>query len=291
MQGRPCGHDATVWAFRIAQGQILLRRIRRKPVSVDPLIKARPTYVIGSVDQALRLAAMLQLEGGLTVSEVAARLEVAPSTAHRLLQTLVYRDFARQGSDRSYHAGPVLELAGHSQSRTARLRATALPHMRRLVAQLEETVNLAIRTGGQARFIATVECQQTLRVGSREGMVFPAHRTTAGLLLLAAVPPTELAGELTGHPSASDDRPDPSRLRAELARVRKAGFAINRGRSEPGVVAVGVVVCVETQPVAGLATSMPSVRYDRHQLPRTVAALRATARAIEADLIRGERRA
>lgn len=47
--------------------------------------KERPAYAITSVDHALRLAALLQLEGATTVTDAAARLGVAPSTAHRLL--------------------------------------------------------------------------------------------------------------------------------------------------------------------------------------------------------------
>ena len=68
----------------------------------DKPLKTPPPYAIASVDHALRLAAMLQLEGGLTVSEVAGRLGVARSTAHRLLAMLVYRDFAVQDENRLY---------------------------------------------------------------------------------------------------------------------------------------------------------------------------------------------
>ena len=70
--------------------------------------KERPPYAISSVDHALRLAAILQLEGGLSVTEAAERLNVARSTAHRLLAMLVYRDFAVQNEQREYLAGPVL---------------------------------------------------------------------------------------------------------------------------------------------------------------------------------------
>src|SRR5262245_62011418 len=114
---------------------------------MDRPLKTEPPYAIASVDHALRIAAMLQLEGTLTVSQAAVRLGVARSTAHRLLQMLVYRDFAVQDVDRSYRAGPLLELAAHSQSRTSRLRTVALPHLHRLVDRLGESANLAIRTG------------------------------------------------------------------------------------------------------------------------------------------------
>lgn len=247
--------------------------------------KQPPAYIVTSADHALRAAVMLQLEGGLTVSEVADRLGVARSTAHRLLQTLVYRDFAMQDEQRVYHPGPVLQLATHSQSGTSRLRAIALPHLERLVDLVGESANLTIRTGDTARFIASVECRQALRVGSREGMVFPAHRTTAGLVLLAELGPAEL-DELYDEARYAErpgERPDLPSLRGRLGRVRRSGFALNNGLSERGVVAVGVAVRdAAGTAVAGLSVSLPSVRYDRDQLPALVATLHRCAGAIEA---------
>ena len=250
-------------------------------------LKTPPPYAIASVDHALRAAAMLQLEDGLTISQVAERLGVARSTAHRLLAMLVYRDFAVQDDDRIYRAGPVLELAAHSQSQTSTLRAAALPYLHRLVDLLEETANLAVRAGDTVRFIASAECRQALRVGSREGMVFPAHRTTAGLLLLAELPETELdqvyAPERYRERPA--ERPDLALLRTELARIRRKGFAVNRERSERGLVAVGVAVRgPDGTAQAGLSVSMPGVRYDPHQLPTLVATLDDAARRLTADL-------
>src|SRR5439155_23167645 len=108
-------------------------------------MKTPPTYAVTSVDNALRIATMLQLEGPLTVAEVADRLAVARSTAHRLLQLLVYRDFPVQDRHRAYRAGRVLELSTHSSSRTAQLRAISLPHLETLVDRLQESANLSIR--------------------------------------------------------------------------------------------------------------------------------------------------
>ncbi|MCP9990428.1 IclR family transcriptional regulator [Streptomyces albogriseolus] len=257
---------------------------------MDKPLRTPPPYPIASVDHALRAATILQMEGGATVSQIAGRLGVARSTAHRLLAMLVYRDFAVQGEDRIYRAGPVLELAAHSQSLVSRLRAAALPHLHRIVDLLDETTNLIVRTGDTARFIASVECRQALRVGSREGMVFPAHRTTAGLLLLADLPDEELdeVYAVERYRDRPGERPDLDKLRAQLARLRRNGFAVNQERSERGLVAVGVPIRDGNgTALAGLSVSLPSVRYDPHRLQSLVATLDAAARALEADLAEG----
>ena len=256
---------------------------------MDKPLKEPPPYAVASVDNALRIAVMLQLEGPLTVTEVARRLGVENSTAHRLLAMLVYRDFAVRDADRTYRVGPVLELAAHSQSTAARLRAAALPHLHRLAELLDESANLAIRIGDTVRFVASVESRRALRVGSREGMVFPAHRTTAGLLLLAELPPDRLESLYGGDrfDQRPDVRPDLGALHADLARVRRNGFALNEGRSERGVVAVGVGVRAPGgEMVAGLSLSMPSARYEKERLPALVDALRTAAGALERDLAR-----
>jgi DNA-binding IclR family transcriptional regulator len=254
---------------------------------MDQSMKVPPSYAIASVDHALRIATMLQLEGSFSVTEVAGRLGVAPSTAHRLMQMLVYRDFAVQGNDRRYHAGPLLELARYSPSRVSALRTLALPHMQRLVDDVDESSNLAIRTDDTIRFVASVQCQQALRVGTREGMVFPAHRTTAGLLLLATLTNDEL-GVLYAeerYEGRLAERPDLRRLKTVLTKVRKAGFSLNLGMSERGIVAVGVPIEAPGEgPIAGLSVSLPSVRYDKNRLDELLRSLHATAAGIERDL-------
>jgi DNA-binding IclR family transcriptional regulator len=246
-------------------------------------LKTPPVYAIASVDHALRLAAVLQLEGGLTVAAAAERLGVARSTAHRVLQMLVYRDFARQDDDRIYRPGLVLELAAHSPSSTAKLREVSLPVLKRVNAVLDETVNLSIRVGDTTRFIASATSQRPLGVTSREGMVFPLHSTTTGMLHLASVPDAELRHYL-------DDHPDAGRLRKgglfeDVDRLRRSGFALNLQRSEKGLVAIGVSVPgSDGELFAGLSVSLPSLRYDERRLDEYVSVLRSARNHLAEDL-------
>ncbi|MFE7241846.1 IclR family transcriptional regulator C-terminal domain-containing protein [Streptomyces sp. NPDC057582] len=117
--------------------------------------------------------------------------------------------------------------------------------------------------------------------------MFSAHRTTAGLLLLAGLSDEELdevyAAERYRERPA--ERPDPDQLRAELRRLRRNGFAVNKGRSERGLVAVGVPVRDQDGAApTGLSVSLPSVGYDPHRLQSLVATLNAAAHSLEKDL-------
>jgi IclR family acetate operon transcriptional repressor len=243
-------------------------------------VKNEPPYPIASVDHALHLATLLQQEGPMRVSDAAGRLGVSPSTAHRLLAMLVYRDFAEQLPDRRYQAGDVLRPVAASSAPVALLRQAALPHLHELVEQVEESVNLIVLAGAEARFVATAECSRVLRVGSRAGRSLPAHLTSGGKALLAALPAAELASRYAGH-----EEVDLSRLRRELALVRKRGFAINDQGTEAGLTAVAVAVHDgHGSPVGAVAIAMPSARFRRDLLPGWVSTLHGTASAIQRAL-------
>ncbi len=252
-------------------------------------MKNRPAYAVASVDHALQLAVALQVEGSLSVSEAAERLGVARSTAHRLLSMLVYRDFAAQEDDRRYVAGPVLSLGAHPSSRTAMLRTLAMPHLAALVDRVGETANVQVLAGDVVRLVASVECTRALRVGDREGMVFPAHLTSGGKVLLADLTDDELAVRYAPERWADRPgrRPDVPALVAELRAVRESGFALNVGRTEEGVTAVGRAIRPDGgRAEAAVSVSLPSLRFSEERLPALVAALAVAARDVEADLAR-----
>jgi DNA-binding IclR family transcriptional regulator len=246
-------------------------------------VKNKPPYAIASVDSALLLATLLQQEGAMRVTDVAARLGVSVSTAHRLLGMLVYRDFAEQLPDRRYAAGPVLRRGPVQQTSVATLREVALPHLRRLAEAVGETANLMVLAGPDVRFVATVESDQVLRVGDRSGRTLPAHLSSGGKAVLATLADDELAGVL----SLLDDAAA-TRLVRELRTIRRRGTAVNAQETEAGLTAVGVAV-----PPAGgitgaaLSVAAPSVRYFPDRLPVWGAALAAAAGAIARDLAAG----
>lgn len=239
-----------------------------------------PTYPLKSVDHALHAAALLQQEGPQRVVDVAERLRVSPSTAHRLLAMLVYREFATQGPDKRYHPGPVLNRVDRVESSAAILRRVAGPHMQWLVDLTNETSNLIVPVGTEARFIKTVECDQVLRVTDRTGRSKPLHLTSGGRAILAAMEAEQVSELYSG-----DSAIDVPALHHELSRIRTSSFAINDQQTEKGLTALGAVLRDSTgRPCAALALSMPTVRFRAETVRDWVSRLLATAGRIERDL-------
>jgi IclR family transcriptional regulator, acetate operon repressor len=229
-------------------------------------MKNRPPYAIESVDNALRLLQVLRDSGQVRVSDAAAELGIARSTAHRLLSMLVYRDFAVRTDDHVYLPGPALSAPPLRGEPAQHLRQLLRPHMEALCDRVAETVNLTVRLGTQTRFLHTVECAQVLRVGDRQGTILPAWRTSGGKVLLAELPDAQLTAVLRAASGRGPDRlADGERraLVAELRGIRERGYAENLEESESGVCAVGM--CVRDgagEAVAALSVSAPSVRYN-----------------------------
>ncbi|MDX6740383.1 IclR family transcriptional regulator [Actinocorallia sp. A-T 12471] len=239
-------------------------------------MRNKPPYAISSVDHALQLAALLQHEGPLRVTDAAERLEVSVSTAHRLLAMLVYRDFAEQLPDRRYAPGKLLRPTPLTEAPVALLRRLALPRLRDLVDRTHETANLMVPAGDEVRIIATVECDQLLRVGDRVGRTLPLHLASAGKAILAALPPDEVAAL---YPDSYES------LSRELATIRRRGFAINDQRTEPGLTALGMAVHSPTgPPIAGISLSIPTARFTPTTLPTLTTALTTATTHLETAL-------
>jgi len=242
------------------------------------LLQQRPPYPIESVDNALRLLQFLRDGGSIRLTDAAEQLQVAASTAHRLMAMLVYRGFAMQEDSRRYVAGPALGMRAIGAPWLHDLRRCAMEPMEILSAQLEETVNLVVRVGVNIRFLATVESRAILRIGDRTGTVMPAIGASSGKALLACEPEDRLetlyrgrSAQLAG--AALDDEQWTNLLR-ELTTVRSLGYALSREGTEAGVGAVGVAILgPRSMPLAGLSIATPIGRLDGMLRPDRLALL------------------
>jgi IclR family acetate operon transcriptional repressor len=243
---------------------------------------------VGSVDRALRLLALLGAsEDPLSVSEAAAGLGVARSTAHRLLSALCHRGFAAQDPiTRRYGPGRTLVTVGLSTAARLHVRRVAKAEIARLAAVAGETVYLVTLDGPRSLVLDSVESPDALAVRQRTGRMMLPHTTASGKALLCRLSP-DAVRELLGP----DPLPAPTSrsfgthaaLARELGRVRRQGFALNDQENETGVYGVGVAVDAPGE-ASALAVVAPRARVTRARLPEIVAATRATAGRIAAAL-------
>ncbi|MDP7702652.1 IclR family transcriptional regulator [Mycobacterium sp. TY815] len=205
-----------------------------------------PQYPIESVDNALKLLLLLGEQPQIRLTEATRYLGVASSTAHRLLAMLTYRGFVRQDPEsKAYLPGPALTSVAFAIFGRLDIPRTAMPVMRRLSERLGESIHVGMLDGATVRFVAAVEGPKAVRVASRLGRTMPAHCTSTGKVLLAGLPEDELQQLFSHEPlervteRSIDTR---ARLRGELSRIRRQGYATNREESEEGVASVAVQI-------------------------------------------------
>jgi IclR family acetate operon transcriptional repressor len=239
-----------------------------------------PRYPLASVDRALQILEMLRTEPALRLSDVARRLGVANSTAHRLLAALAHRGLVEQEpSSRRYTSGPTLIAIGRAALLHGELATRARPALERLAHELGETIHLGVREGATVRYLDAVESTRLIRVSARTGSTMPAHWTSTGKALLSglsdgAVGDLYRTDELpTGTPNSIGSLGE---LLADLDRCRRSGFAVSDGESEEDLVSVAVPLAdASGDVVAAVSCAAPVTRLRPSKAPEVAVHIRA----------------
>ena len=224
----------------------------------------------------------------LTLSEVARATGLTRAATRRFLLTLGDLGYVRSDG-RYFELTPrVLEL-GYAFLSSLSLPEVAEPHLERLVAEVHESSSVSVLDGDDIVYVARVPTSRIMRVSINVGTRFPAYATSMGRVLLSGMGPDELDAFLARaelRRLASHTITDEQRLRAELAGVRRQGWAIVDQELEEGLRSVaapirdreGRVVAAVNLSAHASRTSIDAVK--RALLPQ----LLATAERIEADL-------
>lgn len=219
----------------------------------------------------------------MTLSEVAARVGQSRATARRFLHTLVELGYVRVDG-RSFALTPQVLRLGTAYLSGLRLPQLAQPHLERLSARAGESTSAAVLDGADIVYVARVATRRIMDAGITVGTRFPAHATSMGRVLLAALPDGDLAGVLDGtdlRPLTERTVTDPARLRGILAEVRGQGWAYVDQELELGLRSLAAPVRGrDGAVVAAVNVSMSAAADPRRHLDD----LLATAAAIGADL-------
>ncbi len=128
----------------------------------------------------------------MTLSEVAARTDLARATARRFLHTLVELGYVRTDGKTFALTAKVLQL-GYSYLSALSLPQLAQPHLEELSGKLGESTSAAVLDGTDISYVARVTTRRIMTIGITVGTRFPAHATSMGRVLLAGLPQPKLA--------------------------------------------------------------------------------------------------
>jgi IclR family acetate operon transcriptional repressor len=216
-------------------------------------------------------------------TEIARAAGLPVPTAHRICAALTGRRYlARDEQTRRFRLGPAALDLGERARAVLDLRRAALPVLRRLARETDETALLTVPNGERDGSVCLerVESSQPLRLSVEPGRRLPLHAGASQKALLAFLGDEEIervvAGSLERVCRATITNAEA--LRADLAEVRERGWAISFEETNVGVWGVAVPVLDEHGvAVSALGLAGPSARLSPEEVVDHVERLRDAA--------------
>ena len=250
-----------------------------------------------AVDRAAQLLVrVVHCPEPVTFTELTAASGLAKSTTSRLLMALERNGLVQRDTRGRFRPGEVFVSYAWRGGAEAGLITVAQPFLDRLGDATGETINLGVASRGMVEQVAQVDSTYLIGGTNWVGLSVPLHCAALGKVLLAygvaALPPGRLVRR-TGQTITSRDA-----LQADLAEVRRRGYAVTNEELEPGLVAVAAPVYRAGAPaggpgrsaprdgtvVAALSVSGPATRLSARRVPAIAAQCVAEANALSAVL-------
>lgn len=225
------------------------------------------TAGVRTVERGLALLTHLAKGPGATLSELARRAELSVSTTYRLLETLKKHRFVEHDPERGrWYVGLGAYQVGASYLNTNTLIGAARDEAERLVADFNETVNVAVLDGMDVVYVQQVEGRHMIRMFTQIGARAPIHCTGVGKVLVAWRSEDDVRRLLGDGPYPAYTANTITGLGPfllELERVRQAGYATDDEERETGVRCIAAPIRDARGAVtAALSLSAPITRLE-----------------------------
>lgn len=241
---------------------------------------------VRAVERTLELLNQFSVDRpALGVSELARMTGMYKGTVYRLMLTLQQSGFVQQDPEtQRYRLGLALFQLGSIVQADMDVRRIALPHMRILAQQCQETVNLNVVSGLNRVCVECVETSRTVRFFIQAGYTGPLTRAASGKVLLAYLPHGQREAVIMSL--TPDERIS---LQADLETIRRQGYGISLGERIAEAASISAPVLDHTgTTAASLTISGPKVRFTPDKIEAFKVLVKESADQISAQL--GHRR-
>jgi len=202
--------------------------------------------MVRSIERGIDVLNLLIPPGrAMTLSQLSRELGAPKSTVLTIVRTLADRGFlAHDVQTRAYRLGPALTRFG-SRAQAVDLSGLAKPHLEALAAETKETAFLAVVDRDEVFYICKIDSPQPVQYLAQVGVRRPLHCTASGKIGLAYMPETAVRAYIARtrlRRYTANTITQPTRLRAELAEIRRRGYAVNRGEFFADLFGIGAPV-------------------------------------------------
>lgn len=231
---------------------------------------------IKTADTIFDIIEALQKLEGATTGEIADDLDLAVSTAHDHLKTLVDKKYV-VNDDGTYRLGLRFLEHGIYAKNQHPLAEVPQSILEGLADETEEAAWLVVEEHGMAVYLKNAIGDRGLKTYGDIGTRRYLHTIAPGKAILAHLPEERVEAVLDeyGLPALTEKTiTDRNELYAELEEIREAGFALNEGGRILGGNAVGAPIIVDGDLYGAIGVSGPESRLRgerfREELPRMV---------------------
>lgn len=229
---------------------------------------AKPGTATAQVQSLTRglslLEALARAEGGLTLTDLAQRVTLAPSTAHRLLATLEAAGYVQAGANGEWLMGVRAFRVGSAFLSHRNLVVQAYPYLKSLMERSGETANLAVLDSGEAVFVEQVQCRELMRMSAKLGARSPLHASGVGKAIFAALPDEQIDAilKVKGLPRITGNTiTSPETMWAAIRVIRQRGWSFDDEEHALGTRCVAAPIYDEHAEVLGaISLAGPSSR-------------------------------
>jgi DNA-binding IclR family transcriptional regulator len=205
---------------------------------------------VGVLDRSVTLLDLLA-DGPRTLRWLSDASALPRPTAYRLLVALEAHRLVARDATGAFRLGPRLTELAVRAGPAVDLAALAGPVLTRLHEATGESAQLYVRSGDRRLCIAARDAGTGLRDSVSVGALLPLDAGSGGTVLRAWSQPPDAAG---GGPGGA------AHGTADLAAVRKRGWAASVAEREPGVASVSAPVLANGVLLGALCISGPASR-------------------------------
>lgn len=220
-------------------------RIKRTPTDEENVAEFGPDFLEGTARSLRILAAFGADNPKMTLSEVAAKLNLPRATVRRTLLTLVQLDYMAKEGNTFYLTPRVLTFANAYLSSNV-VPTVMQPIVKRISDTLQEACAAAVLEQEHVVLVARASSRARpfladLAIGYR----LPAYCTALGRVLMSPDDPDLMERILNSHPLTkitSHTLTDPEVLKARIIADHAQGFSIVDQEAEAGFRSIAVPV-------------------------------------------------
>ena len=242
-------------------------------------------------DRLFQTIELLSNNGSLGLTEISICLELNKSTAHRILNSLIYMGYVKQEASSAKYSltFKIWEIANQALGQLDIIDSVR-PHLKRLVAQTEETVHLVQLNGTSATYIDKVEAYQNpVRLVSKIGHSIPLYCSGVGKSLLAEMSDNTIE---TIWKQSNIKAYTPNTITSfvpfmkEIETIRKWGYALDNEENEIGVRCIATALTnYQKKPAYAISISAPTTKMTDTRIQELASEIFQIKKALEKEWI------